>query len=163
MTSLCSVWSSSVICCHRSVLRQRRHLLGSFAIGRLQSCDQNRIMASAAAVRSSMGLTLRLSRVLPDCSTCPLYRLKTCVNSVANLQRRGPSDSFRTINRHLQTTISEWCSLLTLLALRRSWVYSELFVYVKAKYTVTSYFYFIVWFRWLKNISKNIRVESLLN
>ncbi|XP_026214652.1 ferredoxin-2, mitochondrial [Anabas testudineus] len=63
-------------------------------------------MASAAAVRSSMGLTLRLSRVLPDCSTCPLYRLKTCVNSVANLQRRGPSDSFRTINRHLQTTIS---------------------------------------------------------
>uniref|UniRef100_A0A3Q4HS72 Ferredoxin-2, mitochondrial n=1 Tax=Neolamprologus brichardi TaxID=32507 RepID=A0A3Q4HS72_NEOBR len=32
-------------------------------------------MAASAAVRSSMGLTLRLSRVIPDCSTCPLSRL----------------------------------------------------------------------------------------
>ncbi|XP_056222676.1 ferredoxin-2, mitochondrial [Seriola aureovittata] len=62
-------------------------------------------MAAAAAVRSSMGLTLRLSRVIPDCSTCPLYRIQSCVNSVANLQRRGSYDSFRTINRHLQTSI----------------------------------------------------------
>ncbi|XP_029292044.1 ferredoxin-2, mitochondrial isoform X4 [Cottoperca gobio] len=62
-------------------------------------------MAASAAVRSSMGLTLRLSRVIPDCSTCPLYRLKSCVSSVGNLQRRGSFNSFRTINRHLQTSI----------------------------------------------------------
>ncbi|XP_029015635.1 ferredoxin-2, mitochondrial [Betta splendens] len=62
-------------------------------------------MASAAALRSSMGLTLRLSRVIPDCRKCPLYRLKTCVNNAASLQRSGPFDSLRTINRHLQTTI----------------------------------------------------------
>ncbi|XP_024146005.1 ferredoxin-2, mitochondrial [Oryzias melastigma] len=62
-------------------------------------------MAASAAVRTSMGLTLRLSRVIPDCSTCPLYRLKSCVNSSTSLQRRGSFDSFRTINRHLQTTI----------------------------------------------------------
>ncbi|XP_070683944.1 ferredoxin-2, mitochondrial [Pempheris klunzingeri] len=62
-------------------------------------------MAASAAVRSSMGLTLRLSRVIPDCSTCPLYRLKGCASSVANLQRRGSFDNFRTINRHLQTSI----------------------------------------------------------
>ncbi|KAM7394126.1 hypothetical protein PAMP_020945 [Pampus punctatissimus] len=62
-------------------------------------------MAASAAVRSSMGLTLRLSRVIPDCRTCPLYRLKSCVNSATNLQRRGSFDSFRTINRHLQTSI----------------------------------------------------------
>ncbi|XP_037619759.1 ferredoxin-2, mitochondrial [Sebastes umbrosus] len=59
-------------------------------------------MAASAAVRSSMGLTLRLSRVIPDCSTCPLYRLNTCVG---NSQRRGSLDSFRTINRHLRTSI----------------------------------------------------------
>ncbi|XP_042341492.1 ferredoxin-2, mitochondrial [Plectropomus leopardus] len=59
---------------------------------------------AAAAVRSSMGLTLRLSRVIPDCSTCPLFRLKSCVSSVGNLQRSGSFDSFRTINRHLQTS-----------------------------------------------------------
>ncbi|XP_040002648.1 ferredoxin-2, mitochondrial [Xiphias gladius] len=62
-------------------------------------------MAAATAVRSSVGLTLRLSRVIPDCTTCPLYRLKSCVNSVANLNRSGSFDSFRTINRHLQTSI----------------------------------------------------------
>ncbi|XP_051241439.1 ferredoxin-2, mitochondrial [Dicentrarchus labrax] len=62
-------------------------------------------MAASAAVRSSMGLTFRLSRVIPDCSTCPLNRLKSCVSSVANVQRRGSFDSFRTINRHLQTSI----------------------------------------------------------
>ncbi|KAM8773029.1 ferredoxin-2, mitochondrial [Acanthopagrus schlegelii] len=61
-------------------------------------------MAASAAVRSSMGLTFRLSRVMPDCSTCPLNRLKSCVSSAANVQRRGSFDSFRTINRHLQTS-----------------------------------------------------------
>ncbi|XP_053185007.1 ferredoxin-2, mitochondrial [Scomber japonicus] len=62
-------------------------------------------MAASAAVRSSMGLTLRLSRVIPDCSTCPLYRLKSCGNGATNQQRGGSIDSFRTINRHLQTSI----------------------------------------------------------
>ncbi|XP_060916455.1 ferredoxin-2, mitochondrial [Labrus mixtus] len=62
-------------------------------------------MAASAAVRSSMGLTLRLSRVIPDCSTCPIYRLKGCVGIAANFQRRGSFDNFKTINRHLQTSI----------------------------------------------------------
>ncbi|XP_034401257.1 ferredoxin-2, mitochondrial isoform X2 [Cyclopterus lumpus] len=59
---------------------------------------------AAAAVRSSMGLTLRLSRALPDCSNCPFHRSNGCVSGVSNLQRRGSFDSFRTINRHLQTS-----------------------------------------------------------
>ncbi|XP_041640228.1 ferredoxin-2, mitochondrial [Cheilinus undulatus] len=63
------------------------------------------MMAASVAARSSMGLTLRLSRVIPDCSTCPFYKLKSCVGSVASLQRRGSFDNFKTINRHLQTTI----------------------------------------------------------
>ncbi|KAM9769615.1 ferredoxin-2, mitochondrial [Menidia menidia] len=62
-------------------------------------------MAASAAVRSSMGLTLRLSRSIPDCSTCPLYRLVSYLNNKSNLQRRGSFDSFRMINRHLQTSI----------------------------------------------------------
>ncbi|KAM9856732.1 ferredoxin-2, mitochondrial [Aulostomus maculatus] len=62
-------------------------------------------MAASAAVRSSMGLTLRLSRVIPDCSPCPLSGSKSCASGVANLQMRGSFDSFRTINRHLQTSI----------------------------------------------------------
>ncbi|XP_070827024.1 ferredoxin-2, mitochondrial [Chaetodon trifascialis] len=62
-------------------------------------------MAASAAVRSSMGLTFKLSRVIPDCSTCPLSRLKSCVSSVAQSQRRASFESFRTINRHLQTSI----------------------------------------------------------
>nr|XP_046267521.1 ferredoxin-2, mitochondrial [Scatophagus argus] len=62
-------------------------------------------MAASAAVRSGVGLTFRLSRVMPDCSTCPLNRLKSSVGSVANLQRKGSFESFRTINRHLQTSI----------------------------------------------------------
>lgn len=117
-------------------LKQRRHLLSLqritcccagycfFAIGYCRPRDENTIMASAAAVRSSVGLTLRLSRVIPDCRKCPLYRLKTCVNSVANLQRSGSFDSLRTINRHLQTTIGEFYTLLILLALIGDWVLS---------------------------------------
>ncbi|TNN83626.1 Adrenodoxin-like protein, mitochondrial [Liparis tanakae] len=61
-------------------------------------------MAAAAAVRSSMGLTLRLSRALPDCSNCPFHRSNGGVSGVCNSQRRGSFDSFRTINRHLQTS-----------------------------------------------------------
>ena len=102
-------------------LRQR-----SLPIGRSRSCDHNRNMAAAAAVRSSVGLTFRLSRVIPDCSTCPFYRLNTCGG---NLQRRGSFDSFRTINRHLQTTIGEWCSLLTSLAPVRCWCFSLDYVF----------------------------------
>ncbi|XP_077380164.1 ferredoxin-2, mitochondrial [Festucalex cinctus] len=59
-------------------------------------------MAASAAVRSSMGLTFRLSRVLPDCSTCPMSRLKSCT---AHLQRKGSVDTFRTINRYMQTSV----------------------------------------------------------
>ncbi|XP_074521526.1 ferredoxin-2, mitochondrial [Halichoeres trimaculatus] len=62
-------------------------------------------MAASAAVRSSMGLTLRLSRVIPDCSTCPFYRLRSCAGSGAKLQSRSPFDNFQTINRHLRTSI----------------------------------------------------------
>ncbi|XP_076583476.1 ferredoxin-2, mitochondrial [Chaetodon auriga] len=62
-------------------------------------------MAASAAVRSSMGLTFKLSRVIPDCSKCPLNRLKSCVSSAAQSQRRASFESFRTINRHLQTSI----------------------------------------------------------
>ncbi|XP_069553373.1 ferredoxin-2, mitochondrial [Brachyistius frenatus] len=62
-------------------------------------------MAASAAVRSSVGLTWRLSRAIPDCSTCPLYKSNSCVNNVANLQRGGSFDCHRTINRHLQTSI----------------------------------------------------------
>lgn len=117
---ICFLCNNSALCCHRNVTPPAKC---SSPSGRLGSCDQNRIMATCAAVRSSMSLTLRLSRVIPDCSTCPLYRLKTRVNNVANARRRGSSDSFWTINRHLQTTTGEWCGLLTPLALIRSYVY----------------------------------------
>ncbi|KAM9315040.1 ferredoxin-2, mitochondrial [Pholidichthys leucotaenia] len=62
-------------------------------------------MAASAAVRSSMVLTLRLSRVMPDCSTCPLLRFQTCMKSASHIPRTGSFDGFRTINRHLQTSI----------------------------------------------------------
>ncbi|XP_008315805.1 ferredoxin-2, mitochondrial [Cynoglossus semilaevis] len=54
-------------------------------------------MAAAAAVRWSMGLGLK---VIPDCSLCPLSR--SCVSSWMSLKR---SVRYRTINRHLRTTI----------------------------------------------------------
>ncbi|XP_037530333.1 ferredoxin-2, mitochondrial [Nematolebias whitei] len=62
-------------------------------------------MAVSAVVRTSTALTLSFNRVLPSCSACPLNRLKRCVNSRANLQRRRSFDSFRTLNRHLQTSM----------------------------------------------------------
>lgn len=61
-------------------------------------------MAASAAVRSSVGLTLRLSRVIPDCSKCPFNRLNTCTSGIASAARGGNVDSFRTLNRHLQTS-----------------------------------------------------------
>lgn len=94
----------------------------SSPIGRFRPCDKNTIMAASAAVRSSMGLTFRLSRVMPDCNTCPLNRLKSCVSGAANVQRRGSFDSFRTINRNLQTSKGEWCSLLTHFSLHQKLV-----------------------------------------
>ncbi|XP_075899645.1 ferredoxin-2, mitochondrial isoform X2 [Nelusetta ayraudi] len=62
-------------------------------------------MAASAAVRSSMALTFRLSRALPDCSTCPLNKLNICTNGGANLQRGRSFETFRIINRHLRTSI----------------------------------------------------------
>ncbi|XP_061839801.1 ferredoxin-2, mitochondrial [Nerophis lumbriciformis] len=59
-------------------------------------------MAASAAVRSSMGLTLRLSGVRPDYMARPLSRLKT---HMAYLQRKDSAGSFRTANRYLQTSI----------------------------------------------------------
>ncbi|XP_051939680.1 ferredoxin-2, mitochondrial [Hippocampus zosterae] len=64
-------------------------------------------MAASAVVRSSVGLTFRLSRVLPDCSTCPLSRLKQCT---AHLQKKNCVDTFRTINRFVQTSVGSYHS-----------------------------------------------------
>ncbi|XP_062304452.1 ferredoxin-2, mitochondrial [Osmerus eperlanus] len=61
-------------------------------------------MAATAAVRSSVGLTLRLSRVIPDCSKCPFNRLNTCTSGISSVSRGGTVDRFRTLNRHLQTS-----------------------------------------------------------
>ncbi|XP_034044656.1 ferredoxin-2, mitochondrial [Thalassophryne amazonica] len=63
------------------------------------------MMAACAAVWSSVGLTLRLFRVIPDCNVCPLYKLKSSVNGVATSRIGSSFDAFRTINRHLQTSI----------------------------------------------------------
>lgn len=92
-----------------------------FPIAPFRSCDQNRIMAAAAAVRSSVRLTFRLSRIIPDLTLCPLNRLQSCV---VNLQNAGSSESFRTINRHLQTSKGEWRALLTRRTSRRGWFLS---------------------------------------
>lgn len=100
--------ASAVTAAHRRINGTPSSLF--FLIGCFRSRDKNRVMAASAAVRSSVGLTLRLSRVIPDCSTCPLYRFKSCANGVTNVLNRGSFDSFRTINRHLQTTIGEQCS-----------------------------------------------------
>lgn len=83
-------------------------------------------MAAAAAVRSSVGLTFRLSRIIPDCTSCPLNRLRSCVGTVQN---SGSFESFRTINRHLQTSIGEWCCLLTRLAAIRGWFFSRYYLF----------------------------------
>ncbi|KAM6972042.1 ferredoxin-2, mitochondrial [Aplochiton taeniatus] len=59
-------------------------------------------MAASAAVRSSVGLTLRLSRVRQDCSRCPFNRLNSCGTRITT---SGPNVRFRTLNRNLQTSI----------------------------------------------------------
>ncbi|KAF7659828.1 hypothetical protein LDENG_00292500 [Lucifuga dentata] len=63
------------------------------------------MMAASAVARSTMGLTLRLSRVIQDCSTCPFYWLNGCANGVGSSLSGGSLDSFRTLNRHLRTSI----------------------------------------------------------
>ncbi|XP_072319288.1 ferredoxin-2, mitochondrial [Eucyclogobius newberryi] len=60
-------------------------------------------MAASAAVRTSMGLTFRLSRALAVCSACPLNTLNRCGLSAAHLVRKGSLDHHGTINRHLRT------------------------------------------------------------
>ncbi|XP_056136880.1 ferredoxin-2, mitochondrial [Lampris incognitus] len=63
-------------------------------------------MAVSAAVRSSVGLSWRLThRVMPDCGSCPLYRLNACVGGIASPSTGRCFDRFRTSHRNLQTTI----------------------------------------------------------
>ncbi|XP_030638439.1 ferredoxin-2, mitochondrial [Chanos chanos] len=63
-------------------------------------------MAASVAVRASMGLTLRYSRVIPDCSVCPFNVLNIC-NNARRVSTKGKSmERFKTPNRHLQTSIS---------------------------------------------------------
>ncbi|XP_068607383.1 ferredoxin-2, mitochondrial [Brachionichthys hirsutus] len=61
-------------------------------------------MAASSAVRSGVGLTFRLSRVIPDCSTCPFNKLNSYVTRL-NRRRSGLFDCLWTINRHVQTSM----------------------------------------------------------
>ncbi|XP_067314913.1 ferredoxin-2, mitochondrial [Pseudorasbora parva] len=58
-------------------------------------------MAASAAVRAGVGFTQRFVRILPDCSICPLYRLKVCTGAAVG----RAVDGFSAPNRRLQTTI----------------------------------------------------------
>ncbi|CAL8351117.1 unnamed protein product [Boreogadus saida] len=62
-------------------------------------------MAASTAVRSSMGLTFRLSRVIRQCSASPFYRLNSCVDGFALLSKQGFPGGLQTLNRQLQTTM----------------------------------------------------------
>ncbi|TSK62625.1 Ferredoxin-2, mitochondrial [Bagarius yarrelli] len=59
-------------------------------------------MAAAATVRSSIGLTLRLTQVLPQCRSCPFNRLNIC--SGATIAK--PGRRFSAPSRQLQTSIN---------------------------------------------------------
>jgi hypothetical protein len=85
-----------------------------FTIGRVNPCDQNRRMAASTAVRSSMGLTFRLSRVIRQCSASPFYRLNSCVDGFALLSKQGFPGGLQTLNRQLQTTMGELQSVAIL-------------------------------------------------
>ena len=85
-----------------------------FAIGRANTCDHNRRMAASTAVRSSMGLTFRLSRVITDCIASPLYRFNSCMYGIARLSKRGFPGGLWTLNRQLQTTMGELQSVAIL-------------------------------------------------
>ncbi|TNM86027.1 hypothetical protein fugu_008298 [Takifugu bimaculatus] len=62
-------------------------------------------MAASAALRCSMGLTFRVSRLIPDCTTCPWRKLKHYDSPKASFPKTTPFMSFQTTNRHLQTSI----------------------------------------------------------
>uniref|UniRef100_A0A8C6TAD8 Ferredoxin-2, mitochondrial n=1 Tax=Neogobius melanostomus TaxID=47308 RepID=A0A8C6TAD8_9GOBI len=62
-------------------------------------------MAASAAVRTSMGLTFRLSRVLHVCGSCPFYTLNKCSDRAPHLERIRSLDNCGTINRHVRTSI----------------------------------------------------------
>lgn len=61
-------------------------------------------MAASAAVLTSMGLTFRLCRVLPACSSCPFYTMNRWSDRATHLEKRASLDNHGTINRHLQTS-----------------------------------------------------------
>jgi len=65
------------------------------------SRDQNSVMAASAAVRAGVSFTQRFVRVSPDCSICPLHRLKMCTGAVVG----RAVDGFSAPNRRLQTSI----------------------------------------------------------
>ncbi|KAK9972794.1 hypothetical protein ABG768_023558 [Culter alburnus] len=58
-------------------------------------------MAASAAVRVGMSFTQRFVRVSPDCSICPLHRLKICTGAAVG----RAVDGFSAPNRRLQTSI----------------------------------------------------------
>lgn len=60
-------------------------------------------MAAAAAVRSSILLTLRLAKVAPQCRVCPFNRLNICNGAVIAKSSRH----FSPPSRELQTSIRE--------------------------------------------------------
>ncbi|XP_063052078.1 ferredoxin-2, mitochondrial [Engraulis encrasicolus] len=61
-------------------------------------------MAASVAARVSVGqLTLRMSRVAPDCNRCPLNRI--CRNAITGGAKVAAVDHFRSPNRNLQTSI----------------------------------------------------------
>ncbi|XP_068178187.1 ferredoxin-2, mitochondrial [Antennarius striatus] len=61
-------------------------------------------MAASAAVRWSMGLTFRLSRRKPDCSSCPFRKLNRVTRT--NSERSGLFECLWTVNRHVQTSMA---------------------------------------------------------
>lgn len=80
----------------------QRHPLSR--LSNLETRDQNTVMAASVAARVSVGqLTLRMSRVAPDCNRCPLNRI--CRNAITGGAKVAAVDHFRSPNRNLQTSI----------------------------------------------------------
>ncbi|KAJ8345129.1 hypothetical protein SKAU_G00293220 [Synaphobranchus kaupii] len=61
-------------------------------------------MAASTAVRMSVGLILRFSRVSPRCNLCNLPGLNTCTHTNGGSTRGSIFDPFRNLNRSLQTS-----------------------------------------------------------
>lgn len=78
-------------------------------IGLFRPCDQNIMMAATVTIRSNVRLIFRLFRLIPDCTTCSLTRLKSCTSSGASFQRNAAFDSFGVTSRNLWTSVGEWC------------------------------------------------------